>query len=182
MKKAQREKIKIIVLDYRDVVHWVHIFLPAKLWTNHVETSRLATRFTTPVSKQQVNIPDYLLRELLWPSHIPLPLLENPTGDEPDAGGAISSLVKVPLPLSDRFPSYTHGPRHMLCLTCLSDVSRSKFWSWWEVQRRLPPVSAPDQLDCGRGLDCDEQTLTEHAAMYNVSGFFDKLRSPALLC
>ena len=179
-------KPRFFVLDYRDIMDRISIYLPAGLWTNQVETNRLSTRFTTFAFKRQVNIPrqfnipDYLLRELLWPSHIPLPSLENPTGDEPDAAEAISSLAKVPLPLPDCFPNYTHDPRHMLCLSCLKDVLRSKFWSWWEVQRRLPPVSAPDQPHCRCGLDCNQQILRDHAAMYNVSGSFDKPRLPAL--
>ena len=171
------KETKIFILDYRDIMGRMSIYLPAGLWTNQVETDHLGTRFTTFAFKRQVNI---LLRELLWPSHIPLPSLENPTGDEPDAGEAISSLAKVPLPLPDCFPNYTHDPRHMLCQSCLKDVLRSKFWSWWEVQRRLPPVSAPDQPNCQRGLDCNQQILRDHAAMYNVSGSFDKPRLPAL--
>jgi hypothetical protein len=34
---------------------------------------------------QGVKIPDDLRCELLWPSHIPHPSPEDPTGDEPDA-------------------------------------------------------------------------------------------------
>ena len=183
-------KPRFFVLDYRDFMGRISIYFPAGLWTNEVETNRLGTRFTTfTVIKipqlailPHLDIPDYLLRELLWPSHIPLPSLENPTGDEPDAGEAMSSLVKVPFPLPDFFPHYTHDPRHMLCQSCLSHVSMSKFWSWWEIQRRLPPMSAPDQPDCERGFDCNEQDLIDHAEMYNVSGFFDKLRLLALSC
>ena len=156
----------------------IYVYIPSKLWTNQVETNRLSTQFT--IFAYKVKIPDDLIRELIWPSHVPLPSLENPTVDEPDACEAISSLVKVPLPLLGRFPDYIYDPRHMLCLSCLEDVLRSKFWSWWEVQRRLPPVSAPDQPDCWRGLDCNAQDLTDHAAIYNVSELFDKYRLPAL--
>ena len=158
----------------------IRISLPAKLWINQVETNRLGTHSITSAFEEYFDIPNELLHELMWPSHIPLPSLENPTDDEPDAGEAISPLVKVPLPLPDHFPNYTYDPRHMLCLSCHKDVLGSKFWSWWEVQRRLPPVSAPDQPNCWRDIDCDLQGDTDHAAMYNVNGLFGELRSPAL--
>ena len=143
---------------------------PGRLWTNQVETNRLGTYFKLSAFERSFNVPDDLLRELMWPSHIPLPSLENPTDDEPDAGEAIFSFVN----------NYTYDPRHMLCLSCHKGVLESKLWPWWEVQRRLPPVSAPDQPDCWRGFDCDVQGDTDHASMYNVSGLFDELHSPAL--
>lgn len=161
----------------------IHVSVPSKLWTNQVETNRLKTYFMIIAFK--IGIPDSLIRKLIWPSHVPLPSLENPslenpTVDEPDACEAVSSLVKLPLPLLGRFPEYMYDPRHMLCLSCLEDVLRCKFWSWWEVRRRLPPVNAPNQPDCWRGLDCNAQELTDHAAMYNVSGLFVKSRLPVL--
>ena len=171
---------RFFVLDYRDVMKQIRICLLGKLWTNQVETNRLSAHIKTSAFSGRFNIPDDLLRELMWPSHIPLPSLENSTDDEPDAGEAISSLVKVPFPLRDHFPNYTYDPRHMLCLSCHESVLERKFWSWWEVQRRLPPVDAPDQPGCWRGIDCESQGDTDHASMYNVSGLLDELRSPAL--
>jgi hypothetical protein len=122
-------KLRYLVLNYRRVMDRICICLPAKLWTNRVKINRISTRFTTFVSKRQVNIPDDLLRDLIWPFHIPLPSLETERV-------TISSLVK---PLPDCFPDYPYDPRHMRCLSRFEDVLRSKLWSWWEVQRRLPP-------------------------------------------
>ena len=159
----------------------IRICLPGSLWTNQVETNRLGTRFATSAFERYFNVPDDLLRELMWPPHIPLPSLENPTDDESDAGEAMSSLVNAPWLLPDRFPNYTYDPRHMLCLSCHRDVLGSKFWSWWEIQRRLPPVSAPNQPNCWRGMCCDGQGDTDHATMYNVSDLFDPLASRIIL-
>lgn len=150
-------------------------YLPEVLWSNQVETDRLGTLFT--MFLREVKIPDDLRRELLWPSHIPLPSLEDPTGDEPNVDDEVSSLLT---PLGDPFPSYLYDPRHMLCAQCLGDVLRSKFWSWWEVHRKLPPVSAPDQPNCSGGYDCVKQLFADHAAQYNVSSLYGELPFPVL--
>ena len=118
------------------------------------------------VSNREIKIPEDVLRTLLWPPHVPLPSLGDTTGDESNADDTGSTLVRAPLP--DRF-DYVYDPRHMLCLSCLEEVFMHKFWSWWGVYRRLPPVSAPDQPDCWYGLDCTTQIQPDHAAKYNMS-------------
>jgi len=157
------------------------ILMP-KVWTNQVEIKRLGTRFKTCTVSQEIKIPDDLLCELLWPSHIPYPSLEDRTDDEFDVDETLASFAGGSLPLPDRFAGFMYDPRHMLCESCIEDVLWSRFWSWWEVHRKLPPVSAPDQPDCCYGLDCKTQMHADHAANYNVSRLFDELRLPALSC
>ena len=141
--------------------------LPGGLSSNEVEIDRLRSRF--PVVYQTVAVPDYLYRELLWPSHISLPPLEGTTDGESNASETVSSIV-TPLPrLVRQFFDYVHDPWRMLCFSCLAGVLWCKFWSWWEVHRKLPPVNAPDQPDCWYGLDCQRQGHASHAGKYNVS-------------
>jgi len=169
-------KLRLFILDYRDLTAEAGAYLPGYLSSNHIEIDRLKTCFL--VAFRTIYIPDDLRCELLWPSHTSLPSLEDTTDGEPSANETVPSLV-TPLPV--HFPNYIHDPRHMLCLSCLSDVLRSKFWFWWEVHRKLPPVNAPDRPDCWYGIHCRTQSRADHATTFNVSSLFDELCSPTVL-
>ena len=164
-------KLRFIISDYRDITGPNGVYIPGCLSSNEIETDRLKSRF--PVAYRTVTIPDDLYRELLWPSHISLLPLEDTADDESSANETVSSIVT---PLPPQISGYVHDPWHMLCLSCVGVMLRSKFWSWWEVHRKLPPVNAPDQPDCWYGLDCRTQRDASHAGKYNVSGL---LMSPA---
>lgn len=169
--------LRFFVLDYRHIIiSGFIIYLPEYLSSNQVETERIRAHLS--VDDRKIYIPADLVCKLLWPSHVPHPSLADTTSDECDAK-EIVSLLRVPLPV--RFPGYTYDPRHMLCVTCLRGILRSKFWSWWEVHRKLPPVNAPDQPDCSYGLDCKRQRNAYHATLYNVSSSFDELYLPATI-
>ena len=157
-------ELRFFILDYRDIPERAGVYLSGHLSWNQIETDRLKTRFF--IAYLTINIPDDLRCELLWPSHNSFPSLEDTRDDEPNANETLTSFVP---PLSGHYSDYIYDPSHMLCLSCLGDVLKSKFWSWWEVHRKLPPVNAPDQPDCWYGLHCRTQRRLDHAAKYNVS-------------
>ena len=170
-------KLRFIILDYRDVTGLNSVNIPGYLSSNEIETHRLKSRFL--VVYQTLTIPDDLYRELLWPSHISLPPLEDTKDGESNASETVSPIGTALPRQFGQFVDYVHDPWRMLCGSCLGGVLRSKFWSWWEVHRKLPPVNAPDQPDCWYGLDCRTQRQASHAGKYNVSGLLmSSIRQP----
>jgi hypothetical protein len=141
--------------------------LPGNLSSNLIERERLGKCFTLS-DHAMIKIPGGLIRDLLWPPHIALLELEEATHDASEAICAPHNGTTRGLQLLDGFHNYTYDPRHMLCYQCLIQILRVKFWSWWEVHYLLPLVNAADLPNCGYGLECQEQSLPDHATQLNV--------------